>query len=226
MARTAATLVRAISAAGIIVVAAAGVPPVVAAELATESAQASYALGLQIGRSIVDRGIPGVDPAAAAAGFADGINRAKPQLDDAALAATNGYFQREAARAGEQFLADNAKRDGVKTTASGLQYEVISEGTGAAPEPTSTVRVHYEGRLADGTVFDSSIERGEPAEFPLDGVIPGWSEGLQLMKTGAKYRLFMPPALGYGDRGVGGHIPPNAVLIFEVELLEIVAKPA
>jgi len=123
-----------------------------------------------------------------------------------------------------EYLAKNKERSGVKTTASGLQYEVLKEGQGASPVATDTVAVHYEGRLIDGTVFDSSIQRGEPAIFPLDQVIPGWTEGVQLMKPGAKYRFTIPPELGYGPEGAGGVIPPNAVLVFEVELLAVAPR--
>jgi len=123
---------------------------------------------------------------------------------------------------GEAFLAENAKKEGVKTTASGLQYKVLKEGTGKSPQATDTVSVHYRGTLLDGTEFDSSIKRGQPAEFPLNRVIPGWTEGVQLMKVGAKYQFTIPSKLAYGERGTpGGPIPPNSTLIFEVELLAI-----
>lgn len=124
-------------------------------------------------------------------------------------------------KAGEDFLAENAKRPEVKTTASGLQYEVIKQGKGKKPEATSTVKVHYEGKTIDGKVFDSSYERGEPAEFPLNRVISGWTEGLQLMTVGSKYKLYIPYNLGYGERGAGADIHPYSALIFTVELLEI-----
>ncbi len=123
---------------------------------------------------------------------------------------------------GKAFLEKNAKADGVKTTASGLQYSVMKEGSGGKPKATDTVKVHYHGTLLDGTVFDSSVDRGEPAQFPLDGVIKGWTEGLQLMPVGAKYKFVLPSELAYGERGAGEDIGPNAVLTFEVELLEIV----
>ena len=122
---------------------------------------------------------------------------------------------------GEKFLAENAKREGVKTTASGLQYEVIEATLGQKPKATDTVKVHYEGTLIDGTVFDSSYKRGEPISFPLNGVIKGWTEGLQLMSVGSKYKLFIPYQLAYGEHGAGASIPPYAALIFTVELLNI-----
>ena len=122
---------------------------------------------------------------------------------------------------GEKFLAENAKREGVKTTASGLQYEVLEATLGQKPKATDTVRVHYEGTLIDGTVFDSSYKRGESIAFPLNGVIKGWTEGLQLMSVGSKYKFFIPYQLAYGERGAGASIPPYAALIFTVELLGI-----
>ena len=122
---------------------------------------------------------------------------------------------------GEKFLAENAKREGVKTTASGLQYEVLESTLGQKPKATDSVKVHYEGTLIDGTVFDSSYKRGKPISFPLNGVIKGWTEGLQLMSVGSKYKLFIPYQLAYGEHGAGDSIPPYAALIFTVELLGI-----
>lgn len=122
---------------------------------------------------------------------------------------------------GEEFLAENAKREGVYTTASGLQYEILVEGNGPKPSATSTVKTHYEGTLLDGTVFDSSYQRGEPISFPLNGVIPAWTEGLQLMSVGSKYKLYVPYNLGYGERGAGQQIGPYETLIFVVELIDI-----
>ena len=123
--------------------------------------------------------------------------------------------------AGEKYLADNAQKDGVVTLPSGLQYKVLNEGNGKKPKATDTVKCHYEGMLIDGTLFDSSIQRGEPAEFPLNGVIAGWTEGLQLMQEGAKYRFFIPYTLGYGEHGAGQSIPPFSALVFDVELIEV-----
>ncbi|MDP2226854.1 MAG: FKBP-type peptidyl-prolyl cis-trans isomerase, partial [Moraxellaceae bacterium] len=126
----------------------------------------------------------------------------------------------EASSKGTAFLAENGKKAGVITTASGLQYEVLKEGSGAKPKAESVVTVHYEGKLTDGTIFDSSVQRGEPVSFPLNKVIPGWTEGVQLMSPGAKYRFVIPSALAYGEQGAGP-IPPHSVLVFEVELIEV-----
>jgi FKBP-type peptidyl-prolyl cis-trans isomerase FklB len=124
-------------------------------------------------------------------------------------------------KAGQEFLENNKSKTGVTSLPSGLQYEVITEGTGAMPLATNTVTCHYHGTLIDGTVFDSSVKRGQPASFPLNRVISGWTEGLQLMRVGSKWRFFIPSGLGYGDRQAGAHIAPNSTLIFEVELLGI-----
>ena len=132
--------------------------------------------------------------------------------------AEQGKAQKEA---GEKYLAENAKKEGVVTTASGLQYKVLTEGKGKQPTAKDTVKCHYEGFLIDGTVFDSSVQRGEPATFPLQQVIAGWTEGLQLMKEGAKYRFFIPYRLAYGEGGAGASIPPYAALIFDVELIQV-----
>lgn len=128
---------------------------------------------------------------------------------------------KEAKKAGEEYLKENAKKAGVVTTKSGLQYQVLTEGTGRSPKATDSVRCHYEGFLIDGTVFDSSVQRGEPADFPLQGVIAGWTEGLQYMKEGGKTRFFIPYLLGYGESGAGQSIPPYATLIFDVELIKV-----
>ena len=124
---------------------------------------------------------------------------------------------------GQAFLAENGKKDGVKATATGLQYKVNKSGTGKTPKSTDTVKVHYHGTLIDGTVFDSSVERGEPVSFPVNGVIPGWTEALQLMKEGDKWQLYIPAKLAYGEQSPGGKIGPNSVLIFDVELLAVEA---
>jgi FKBP-type peptidyl-prolyl cis-trans isomerase FklB len=124
---------------------------------------------------------------------------------------------------GEKFLADNKKKEGIKTTASGLQYKVIKDGTGKTPKATDTVSTHYRGTLISGKEFDSSYKRGEPAEFPVNGVIKGWTEALQLMKEGAKWQLFIPSELAYGERGAGQDIGPNSTLIFDIELLSVKA---
>ena len=141
------------------------------------------------------------------------------QAKQTAKAAESGKKNIEA---GKAFLEKNGKAEGVKTTASGLQYSVMKEGTGEKPKSSDTVKVHYHGTLLDGKVFDSSVDRGEPTTFPLDGVIKGWTEGLQLMTAGSKYKFVIPSELAYGERGAGGDIGPNSVLTFEVELLEIV----
>jgi FKBP-type peptidyl-prolyl cis-trans isomerase FklB len=125
----------------------------------------------------------------------------------------------------EKFLAENKAKEGVKTTASGLQYKVLKEGEGPSPKVGDTVTVNYRGTLIDGTQFDSSYDRGEPATFPLTGVIPGWTEALQLMKKGSKWMLYIPPNLAYGERGAGNRIPPNSTLIFEVELISFQETP-
>ena len=145
----------------------------------------------------------------------------KKQLEERTATATKAKTE------GEAFLVENAKKAGVKTTASGLQYEVLTEGAGVAPKATDTVTVHYKGTLINGETFDSSIERGQPVSFPLQNVIPGWTEGLQLMKPGAKYKFVIPSALAYGERGAGANIGPNSTLVFEVELLQLgEPKPA
>jgi FKBP-type peptidyl-prolyl cis-trans isomerase len=179
------------------------------------------------------------DTKALAAGLVDGMTD-KLQLKDTELEKAMNDFKtalmakRQAAQAtaatentkkGTDYLAANAKKDGVKTTASGLQYKVMKAGPdgGKSPKATDTVKVHYHGTLIDGTVFDSSVQRGEPISFPLNGVIPGWTEGVQLMKVGDKFQFTIPSALAYGEQGAGGAIGPNSTLIFEVELLGIEA---
>ena len=197
----------------------------------------SYALGLGIGRQLADMGAEGLNIDDFAQAIKDVLEGKKPQLDGSeAQQIVQQFFQEQekkqrAAAAekhkvlkaeGEQYLAENAKKKGVVTLPSGLQYQVLREGNGRKPKATDQVKCHYEGMLIDGTLFDSSIQRGEPATFPLNGVIAGWTEGLQLMQEGAKYRFFIPYQLGYGERGAGGSIPPFAALVFDVELLEVI----
>lgn len=195
----------------------------------------SYALGLSMGNNFKASGINEINVQDFADGVAAVYNGAAPRMSyDEAKAEIQSFFgemqkQQEEqaakmaevnAKAGEEFLLENAKRAEVKTTASGLQYEVLTEGSGAKPASTDTVTVHYTGKLIDGTVFDSSVERGEPATFGVTQVIPGWVEALQLMSEGAKYRLYIPSQLAYGPQGAGP-IGPNQTLIFDVELISI-----
>jgi FKBP-type peptidyl-prolyl cis-trans isomerase FklB len=185
----------------------------------------SYAIGKEIGTSFGGDNIE-LDIASLVEGIKDAIAKQKPKYDDAQC--TQALMQLSEARVGalmaeqKKFLEENKKAEGVTTLPSGLQYKVIKAGTGATPTATDTVRTHYEGRLLDGTVFDSSIQRNEPAEFPVDGVIKGWTEALQKMKVGDKWQLFIPSKLAYGKTGAGGVIPPHATLIFDIELLDVV----
>ena len=197
----------------------------------------SYALGLGIGRQLSDMGAQELNIDDFAQAIKDVIAGRELAIDNReAQQIVQDFFQaqekkqRAAAVAkhqalkaeGEKYLAENAKKEGVITLPSGLQYQVLREGNGKTPKATDSVRCHYEGMLIDGTLFDSSIQRGEPATFPLNAVIAGWTEGLQLMQEGAKFRFFIPYQLGYGERGAGGSIPPFAALVFDVELLEVV----
>lgn len=199
----------------------------------------SYALGLSMGNNFKSSGIDKLDVQDFADGVAAVFSGEKPKMTyDEAKAEIQKYFtameerQREAAatmakvnaEAGEKFLKENGGRENVVTTASGLQYEVIKEGTGAQPQAGDDVTVHYTGKLIDGTVFDSSVERGAPATFGVTQVIPGWVEALQMMKEGAQWRLYIPSALAYGPNGAGGIIGPNATLIFDVELIKVNKK--
>jgi len=202
----------------------------------TEDQKASYGIGIQMGGQLAPAESH-LDIAAFMAGVRDGIAGNEPAVPQeevqVALQALNEAVQAEesqrmAAAAetntaeGETFLAENAAKEGVMVTESGLQYEVISEGDGVSPTPEDQVSIHYKGTLIDGTQFDSSYDRGQPATFGVMGVIPGFSEGLQLMSAGGHYRFFIPSDLGYGPNGSGPTIGPNATLIFEVEMLEIV----
>lgn len=188
----------------------------------------SYALGLSMASNFIGSGIDKMNPdefAEALRAVYEGKEK-KMTFDEAKQIVTEFFEKLEKTaeddneRLGREYLADNAKQDGVKVTASGLQYLVVKEGTGRKPGPNDVVTVHYEGRLIDGTVFDSSIERGEPATFAVGQVIPGWVEGLQLMSEGAAYRLFIPSELAYGKHGTGP-IRPNSTLIFDVQLLKV-----
>lgn len=196
----------------------------------------SYALGLDIGRQLAQMGASELNIDDFAAAIKDVIAGNELKVSNReAQTIVQDYFRKQeeklnAERAekgkvakaeGEKYLAENAKKEGVVTLPSGLQYMVLKEGNGKKPKATDQVKCHYEGFLIDGTVFDSSIQRGEPAVFPLNQVIAGWTEGLQLMQEGAKYRFFIPYILGYGEGGAGASIPPYAALIFDVELLEV-----
>jgi FKBP-type peptidyl-prolyl cis-trans isomerase len=197
--------------------------------------RASYIIGHNLGRSLKTAEV-NVNEDLVIKGFRDALGGAPALLTEAEMNETMQSFQQQVQQQqqakqkalgdknkteGEAFLAKNKERAGVKTTASGLQYEVLTEGTGPTPKATDNVTVHYTGTLIDGTKFDSSVDRGQPASFVLNQVIPGWTEGVQLMKVGSKYKFYIPSALGYGERGAGGVIGPNAPLIFEVELISI-----
>lgn len=200
----------------------------------TPNDSSSYAVGMQIGKSLKDQGLDlSVDQLVS--GLRD-MMAGKPKLTDQELQACMTVLQQQAmakqqAEAGkkgevnkvkgEAFLAENKKKSGVMVTPSGLQYSVVVEGKGKKPTKDNTVKVHYTGKLIDGTVFDSSVQRGEPIEFPLSGVIAGWTEGVQLMTVGSKYMFYIPSNLAYGTNGAGQSIGPNETLIFEVELLDI-----
>ena len=196
----------------------------------------SYALGLGIGRQLSQMGAADLNIDDFAQAVKDMIDGKEPQVATAeAQQIVEDFFRKQEERQraeaaekyngakseGEKYLSENAKKEGVVTLPSGLQYQVLKEGNGKSPKATDKVVCHYEGMLIDGTMFDSSVQRGEPATFPLNGVIAGWTEGLQLMKEGAKYRFFIPYQLGYGERGAGASIPPFATLGFDVELIEV-----
>ena len=193
----------------------------------------SYSIGLNIGFNLKKQNVS-INPDTFVLGLKDAL-AGKPQMTDEQVKETMTAFEKEMidkqkaaggknGAEGEKFLAENKKKEGVKTTASGLQYKVVKEGTGAQPKEKDTVMANYRGTLIDGTEFDSSYTRGQPATFPVSGVIKGWTEALQTMKVGSKYQLFIPANLAYGERAIGPDIGPNSTLIFEVELLDV--KPA
>ncbi len=206
-----------------------------APELKTDKEKLSYSIGMDIGGKLKQQSLD-VDTELLAQGLKDSYVGGKTILtEDEARQAFKEFQQKQMAKQaeamrvqgeknkadGEKFLAENAKKEGVKTLPSGLQYKEITPGKGKSPKATDTVTTNYRGTLIDGTEFDSSYKRGQPATFPVSGVIPGWTEALQLMKEGAKWELYLPSSLAYGERGAGKEIGPNAALIFEVELISV-----
>ena len=190
----------------------------------------SYAIGLGIGQNLLSMGARGINVEDFAQAISDVLNGNNTAIThNEAREIVNKYFEELEAKMnaeniekGKAFLAENAKKEGVVTLPSGLQYEVIKEGNGKKPSATDRVKCHYEGTLIDGTLFDSSVKRGQPAVFGVNQVIKGWVEALQLMSEGAKWRLFIPSDLGYGAQGAGEMIPPHSTLVFEVELIEVI----
>jgi FKBP-type peptidyl-prolyl cis-trans isomerase FklB len=210
--------------------------PAAQTELKDQKDKVSYSIGLDIGTTL-KRQLIDVNAELLNKGIQDGLSGNKALLNDEQVKETMAAFQKDMmakqaaakkatgeknAVEGKKFLADNKSKEGVKTTATGMQYKVLKEGTGPVPKATDTVKVNYRGTTIDGTEFDSSYKRGQPASFPVNRVIKGWTEGLQLMKVGSKYQLVIPADLAYGERGAGSDIGPNATLLFDVELLEIV----
>ncbi len=202
-----------------------------ATKLDTEKQQLSYIFGIQVGQNMMTEGVD-LDMDAFTAGVADMFAKKQPQLDQATAEKVIGEFQQKKAKEmadqmnvkqeeAKKFMAENAKKDGVVTTESGLQYQIIEEGDGASPTANDKVIAHYKGTLLDGTVFDSSYDRGEPATFPVGGVIQGWQEVLPMMKEGAKWNIVVPANLAYGPRGAGQLIGPNETLVFDIELIAI-----
>jgi len=198
----------------------------------------SYIIGMDIGTNLKKQSVD-INPEILLKGIKDGLSGNKPLMTDQEMKDTIAGFQREMQakqeevnkkmgdknkKEGETFLAENKKKEGVVTLASGLQYKVIKKGSGKKPKATDTVTTHYKGTLIDGTEFDSSYKRGQPVSFPVNGVIAGWTEALQLMEEGAKWQLFIPPQLAYGEKGAGPQIGPHATLIFEVELISVQEK--
>ena len=202
-------------------------------QLKDQKDKVSYSIGLNIGSNLTKQNIP-INPDVLAAGIKDAV-AGKPQLTQDQVKEIMTAFEKDMeqkqqaaaqknASEGAKFLEENKKKEGVKTTASGLQYKLVKEGTGAQPKENDTVTVNYRGTLINGTEFDSSYKRGQPASFPVGGVIKGWTEALQLMPVGSKWQLFIPADLAYGDRQAGPDITPGSTLIFEVELLSIQPK--
>ncbi|WP_434456893.1 FKBP-type peptidyl-prolyl cis-trans isomerase [Stutzerimonas urumqiensis] len=200
-------------------------------DFSTDETRVSYGIGRQLGDQLRDNPPPGLDLEAVIIGMRDALagaaSRVAPETLNASFRVIRERMQAEAqakaeAAAGEgrEFLVQNAKREGVVVLPSGLQYEIIQQGEGARPTREDSVRTHYHGTLIDGSVFDSSYQRGQPAEFPVGGVIAGWTEALQLMSAGSKWRLYVPSELAYGAQGVGS-IPPHSTLVFDVELLDV-----
>lgn len=203
-------------------------------QITTPIQQASYGIGLNMGESLRQDGLDDIDPQALALGMQDALAGQESRVSEDELKAAFMELQARAESrasglleetrvANQEYLAENAQAEGVTTTDSGLQYEVLQAGDEGNPQPSAddVVSVHYEGRLLDGTVFDSSISRGEPVDLPVSGVIPGWVEALQLMRVGDKWRVTIPSELAYGERSPSPVIPPNAILVFEMELLGI-----
>jgi len=205
------------------------------AKMESELDTVSYALGADVAKSLKDRnGLEEINYQAFVKGMREAFEQDTLSMSDAErrnrirtyLKRLSQRKNKENLKEGQEFLAENKKNEDVNVTESGLQYQVIEEGSGINPDPNDTVRVHYIGKTIDGETFDSSVDRGKPASFPVNGVIPGWTEGLQLMKEGAKYKFFIPTDLAYGTRvRPGGKIEPNEALIFEVELLEVTQVP-
>ncbi len=202
-----------------------------AATLDTDKQQLSYIFGIQVGQNMMQEGVE-LDMDAFSAGVADMFAGKQPQLDQATAEKVIGAFQQKKAKEmademnkkqaqAKAYLEENGKKEGVVTTASGLQYKILEQGDGATPTAKDKVIAHYKGTLLDGTVFDSSYDRGEPATFPVTGVIQGWQEALQMMKEGAKWQIVVPANLAYGPRGAGQLIGPNETLIFDIELIAI-----
>jgi FKBP-type peptidyl-prolyl cis-trans isomerase len=202
-----------------------------AATLDTEKQQLSYIFGIQVGQNMMAEGVD-LDMESFTAGVADMFAKKQPQLDQATAEKVIGEFQQKKAKEmadqmnvkqeqAKVFMAENAKKEGVVTTESGLQYHIIEQGDGASPTANDKVIAHYKGTLLDGTVFDSSYDRGEPATFPVSGVIQGWQEVLPMMKEGAKWNIVVPANLAYGPRGAGQLIGPNETLVFDIELIAI-----